>query len=140
MARHNTGPVVKNHISSEMARELIAIFPSMYHSLSLVYQRVLPQLHLYLLLHHLHHRIPYLMSTDTPNVNTTQIRNKWDCWKSSSQCKLRGRLQFCCSRVWMKIGGQIPWNAILICETFKISCLMGKHLTKGGAECPSTDQ
>ena len=26
----------------------------------------------------------------------------------------------------MKIGGQIPWNAILICETFKISCLMGR--------------
>ena len=32
----------------------------------LVYQRVLPQLHLHLLLHHLHHRIQYLMSTDTP--------------------------------------------------------------------------
>ena len=27
----------------------------------------------------------------------------------------------------MKIGGQIPWNATLICETFKISYLMGKH-------------
>ena len=26
----------------------------------------------------------------------------------------------------MKNGGQIPWNAIPICETFKISCLMGK--------------
>ena len=26
----------------------------------------------------------------------------------------------------MKVGGQIPWNAIPICETFKISCLMGK--------------
>ena len=25
----------------------------------------------------------------------------------------------------MKIGGQIPWNAIPVCETFKISCLMG---------------
>ena len=25
----------------------------------------------------------------------------------------------------MKNGGQIPWNAIPICETFKISCLMG---------------
>ena len=38
----------------------------MYHLWFLVYQRVLPQLHLHLLLHHLHHRIPYLMSTDTP--------------------------------------------------------------------------
>ena len=27
----------------------------------------------------------------------------------------------------MKIGGQILWNAIPICETFKISCLMGKQ-------------
>ena len=26
----------------------------------------------------------------------------------------------------MKIGGQIPWNAIHICETFKISCPMGR--------------
>ena len=26
----------------------------------------------------------------------------------------------------MKNGGQIPWNAIPICETFKIPCLMGK--------------
>ena len=38
----------------------------MYHSWFLVYQRVLLQLHFHLLLHHLHHRIPYLMSTDTP--------------------------------------------------------------------------
>ena len=27
----------------------------------------------------------------------------------------------------MKVGGQIPWNVTPICETFKISCLMGKH-------------
>ena len=26
----------------------------------------------------------------------------------------------------MKIGGRIPWNAIPICETFKISCRMGR--------------
>ena len=26
----------------------------------------------------------------------------------------------------MKNGGQIPWNAAPICETFQISCLMGK--------------
>ena len=30
----------------------------------------------------------------------------------------------------MKNGGQIPWNAIFICETFKISCLMGRLHTK----------
>ena len=30
----------------------------------------------------------------------------------------------------MKNGGHVPWNAILICETFKISCLMEKLHTK----------
>ena len=30
----------------------------------------------------------------------------------------------------MKIGGQIPWNVIPICEICKISCLMGKHHTR----------
>ena len=30
----------------------------------------------------------------------------------------------------MKNGGQIPWNANAICETFKISCLMGRHSMK----------
>ena len=40
--------------------------------------------------------------------------------------KKKIRLQYCCNQVWMKNGGQIPWNAKPICETFKISCLMGK--------------
>ena len=35
-------------------------------------------------------------------------------------------LLYCCNQVWMEIGGQILWNVIPICETFKISCLMGK--------------
>ena len=30
------------------------------------------------------------------------------------------RLQYCCSQVWMKNGGQIPWNVIPIRETIKI--------------------
>ena len=34
----------------------------------------------------------------------------------------------------MKNGGQIPWNGIPICETFKISCLMGRLHTKGVLE------
>ena len=34
----------------------------------------------------------------------------------------------------MKIGGQIPWNAVPICETFKISCLMGRLHTKDALE------
>ena len=51
-----------------MVGELIAIYPTKYHLWFLVYQRVLPQLHLHLLLHHLHHKIPYLMSTDTLKI------------------------------------------------------------------------
>ena len=39
-------------------------------------------------------------------------------------------LLYCSNQVWMKIGGQILWNVILICETFKTSCLMGKHNTR----------
>ena len=27
-----------------------------------------------------------------------------------------------------KVGGQIPWTATATCETFKISCLMGRDL------------
>ena len=68
MGFHTTGPAVKNHISSEMARDLIAQNRTMCHLWFLVYQRVFPQLHLHLLLQHLHHRIPYLMSTDTPKI------------------------------------------------------------------------
>ena len=31
----------------------------------------------------------------------------------------------------MKNGKQIPWNAtVLVCDTFKISCLMGRLYTK----------
>ena len=34
----------------------------------------------------------------------------------------------------------IPWNVAALCETFKISCLTGRHPVKGGSECPLTDQ
>ena len=46
-----TGPAVKKHMSSKMARELIAKNQTMYHLWFLVYQRVLPQLHLQSRLH-----------------------------------------------------------------------------------------
>ena len=35
-------------------------------------------------------------------------------------------LPHCSEQIWMKIGGQILWNAVPICETFKFSCPMGK--------------
>ena len=39
-------------------------------------------------------------------------------------------LPYCCSQVWTKIGGQIPWNVTPICETSHISYLMGRPLVK----------
>ena len=43
----------------------------------------------------------------------------------------RELLLSCCNEVCMKNGGRIPRSVIAICETYKISCLVGKHLTKG---------
>ena len=37
----------------------------------------------------------------------------------------------------MKVGVQILWNVIPICGTCKITCLMGRHLTRGDSENPS---
>ena len=45
-------------------------------------------------------------------------------------------LRYCCNQVWTKNGGRILWNVTAICETFKISCLMGRCHMKGGLECP----
>ena len=83
---HTTGSAVRNHISSEMAIELIAIYRTMDHMWFLVYQRVLPQPHLHLLLHHLHHWIPYLTKADTPE-NPVSERS------GSTSEELRGNLQ-----------------------------------------------
>ena len=40
------------------------------------------------------------------------------------------RLQYCCNQIWMKNGGQIPWNAIPICETFTDLMSDGKTLIR----------
>ena len=45
----------------------------------------------------------------------------------------KGLLLYCCNQVWTKNGGRIPWN-VTICETFKFSCLMGRHPMKGVLE------
>ena len=58
-----TGRAVKNHISPEMAKELIAIYRTMFHLWFLAYQQVFPQLHLHLPHHHHHH-----MSQHRPTV------------------------------------------------------------------------
>ena len=46
----------------------------------------------------------------------------------------KGHLWCYCSPVWVTNGGRILWNVTAICETFKISCLMGRHHTKGFSE------
>ena len=46
----------------------------------------------------------------------------------------KGHLRYCCDQVWTKNGGRIPWNAAAVCETFKISCLMGRHFKRGDSE------
>ena len=40
----------------------------------------------------------------------------------------------------MKNGGRIPWSVTALCGTYKISCLMGRHLTRGDSENHSKDQ
>ena len=60
---------MKNHISPKMGRKLIAIHQTMWHSWFMVYQRLLPQLHLHLHHHHLlQHRLPYWTKADTPKI------------------------------------------------------------------------
>ena len=49
---------------------------------------------------------------------------------SSAQSKKKAPLPCCCNQVWMRIGGHILWNVTPICETFDISCLLGKHHTR----------
>ena len=41
-----------------------------------------------------------------------------------------------CSPVWVTNGGRILWNVTAICETFKISCLMGRHHMERRFEAP----
>ena len=101
-------------------------------------------------------------------VNTTQIRNKWDRWESSAQSNRRhlccivairsgwtlvGRfygmpylsVKCCRSLIWWENPRMIDvlcnqWNAIFICETSKISCLMGKLHTRRFGEPFLKDQ
>ena len=112
---HTTGSAVKNHISSEMARKLIAIFRTMYHLWLQVHQRVLPQLHLHLLLHHLHHRIPYLMSTDTPKIQyKTEVEVRVESFGRPAARVDRNR------KTKIKMENQNKYK-----EIFRMNCLIG---------------
>ena len=49
-------------------------------------------------------------------------------------------LPYCCNLAWMKNGGLFLWNAMAICEVFKISWQMWKHLAKDDSENHLKDQ
>ena len=85
MGTRITGKAVKIHISSTMARELIAIYQTLYHLWSLEYQRVLPQLRLHLLRHHLHHWSQHRL---------TEIQyRRTEVWKLHYQKELKARMK-----------------------------------------------
>ena len=50
--------------------------------------------------------------------------------KAVRKVKKKAFLLYCYNQVWMKIGGQIPWNVKFICETSQIYYLMGRRLMK----------
>ena len=45
-------------------------------------------------------------------------------------------MQCCCNQAWTKSGGRIPRNVTAMCETFKISCLMGETPYEGRFGAP----
>ena len=51
------------------------------------------------------------------------LREQYAEWKQAP-------LPYCCNQVWMKNGGQVPWNVTPICETSQIYNLMGRLHTK----------
>ena len=77
--------------------------------------------------------LKFLEPTRKPKVIYTD--NSLEFGKSSE-----GHLQYCCNQVWTKNRGRIPWSGTAFCETFKISCLMGRHLMRGGSANNSKDQ
>ena len=63
-------------------------------------------------------------------------------WNQSASTPHRSETDGIAGRAVRRVtnGGRIPWSVTAICETFKISCLMGRHHMKGGSECPSADK
>ena len=56
-------------------------------------------------------------------------------WNLSKSVKIFPGIivRYCCNQVWTKNGGRILWSVTALCETFKTTCLMGKHLTNSGS-------
>ena len=73
------------------------------------------------------------------HCTSTQIRNKWDCQESSAQNQGRDIFSVVAVRSGRMVDG-ICGMLLFFCETFKMSCLRGRHHMKGGSECLLTDQ
>ena len=142
---YTTRSAVKNHIPSEMAKELIAIFRTVYHLWFLVCQRVLPQLHLHLLLHHFHHRSQHRPTeiqyrrTDTPKI---QYQKEVEVWVESfgeTRCMSPQKPKT------LKNGNQKKYK-----EIYRMNCVIGywnswriwlmKALQKSFGETPEQGQ
>ena len=80
-----------------------------------VYQRVLPQLHLHLLLHHLHHRILYLMSTDTPKIQ----------YKKEVEVRVRSYGETRCMKPQKPKTKIKMENQKKYLENYRMNCLIG---------------
>ena len=60
--------------------------------------------------------------------------------KEASDAQRKVRQQYCKSQDWMKGGGQILWNAIVICEMSKTSWQRRTHRTKDDLVNHTKDQ
>ena len=106
----------RNHISSEMARELIATYQTMYHLWFLEYQRVLPQLRVHLSRHHLHHRSQHRLTEiqyQITEVWKLQYHKEVEVRMKSfgeTRCKPKTKIEI---RNWRKYKEKIAWIACL---------------------------
>ena len=119
-----TGKAVTIHISSIMARELIATNQTMYHLWCLEYQRVLPQLRLHLPRHHLHHRGQH-------RKTGIQCR-KTEMWKCQKEVEVRMKSfgETCCMIPQKPKTKTKTRNRKRYKETYRMNCLIG-HRNSG---------
>ena len=80
-------------------------------------------------------KIIWVSSMESPNFNTSSIRDKWHRWESRSTSNRR----YCSSIVTIRIGWKMVWfygmrNAIAICEMSKTSWQMGNLRMKDDLE------
>ena len=70
--------------------------------------------------------LPWNRRTSTPHRSETN----WIAARAVRRIN-KERLLYCCNQAWMKNGGLFLWNAIAVCDMFKIFWKTGKLFTKG---------